>query len=236
MSGVVGALKQLTPISVKRRVKRLVPPRFYGLVDPEWHRRAVGGLWDEVGRLQLDYLVSEGLRPDDYLLDVGCGSLRGGVHFIRYLEPGHYFGVDKSRERLDAGRSVELPRHGLINKHPILEVIDDFAFERLGRRFDYAIAQSVFTHLPANLVERCLHGVGAALDAGGRFYATFNEPEAGADAAPVDRSELPFRKDPIYWYRFDQLRAACEGTGLTAEYIGEWGHPRGQKMALFRKG
>ena len=28
------------------------------------------------------------------LIDIGCGALRGGVHFVRHLDPGHYFGMD----------------------------------------------------------------------------------------------------------------------------------------------
>ena len=42
------------------------------------HRDSVGGLWDEVGQLQVDFLVSRGLMQHHKLLDIGCGSLRGG--------------------------------------------------------------------------------------------------------------------------------------------------------------
>ena len=43
------------------------------------HRAFVGGdgdLWDRIGRLQFDFLVSQGLRPEHVLLDFACGSLR----------------------------------------------------------------------------------------------------------------------------------------------------------------
>lgn len=53
-----------------------------------YNRGSVGGLWEEMGQRQLEFLVEQGLGPCDDLLDVGCGSLRGGVHFIRYLEQG----------------------------------------------------------------------------------------------------------------------------------------------------
>lgn len=83
-------------------------------------------MWDELGKLQFDLLVQQGLKPQHFLLDVGCGSLRGGVHFIRYLEPGHYFGVDESRELLDAGRRIELARYKLIDQYPNLVRMHDF--------------------------------------------------------------------------------------------------------------
>jgi len=42
------------------------------------HRQAIGGLWEEMGKLQFDYLISQKLMPHHQFLDVGCGSLRGG--------------------------------------------------------------------------------------------------------------------------------------------------------------
>ena len=223
------------PRSVKRGVKRVVPARFYRYVDPSWHRKAVGGMWDELGRLQLDFLVGQGLRPEHYFLDVGCGSLRGGVHFIRYLDQGRYYGFDRNRERLEAGRDVEVPRYGLVDKQPVLEVIDDFGVGRFGRAFDFALAQSVFTHIPLDAIELCLRNVGEALADDGRFYATFNE-RTGSGDDHVDRSELPYDKDPIVRYDFSAFEELCRGGPVSVDYIGEWGHPRGQKMLVFTKG
>ena len=229
-----GIARSLLPVGMKRRIKRAVPPRLYRFVDPNWHRGAVGGLWDELGKLQLDFLLAQGLRPDHYLLDVGCGSLRGGVHFIRYLEPGHYYGIDRNGERLEAGRTVELPRYGLTEKHPVLERVDDFAVDRLGREFDYAVAQSVFTHLPAEAILLCLRNVAKVLVPGGRFFATYNE-RTGDGPDRVDRPELAYDKDPIFRYDFASLAALADGTGLEPERIGDWGHPRGQQMVVFTK-
>jgi hypothetical protein len=51
------------------------------------HRELVGGQWDVVGKHQCDYLISRGLMPHHKFLDVGCGSLRGGIYFVDYLNP-----------------------------------------------------------------------------------------------------------------------------------------------------
>src|SRR5215472_262077 len=77
------------------------------------HRECVGGLWEEVGQLQLDFLVAQGLMPHHRLLDIGCGSLRGGVKLIRYLCAGHYAGIDLHESLLNAGYEIELAREGL---------------------------------------------------------------------------------------------------------------------------
>lgn len=75
------------------------------------HRAFVGGdgdYWDKIGDLQFRFLVERGLAPSDTLIDVACGSLRGGVRFIRYLEPGHYLGIDKYIELIIYGVGAEL--------------------------------------------------------------------------------------------------------------------------------
>ena len=81
------------------------------------HRAYVGGLWDEMGRLQFDFLARRGLRPAHYPLDVGCGSLRGGVHFIAYLEEGHYLGLEKEPALLEGGVQ-ELGEELFLRKRP----------------------------------------------------------------------------------------------------------------------
>lgn len=232
---VVGSIKRVVPVPVKRAIAKRLPARFWHHIDPEWHRKAVGGMWDTVGQLQFDLLVREGLEPRHHLLDIGCGSLRGGVHFIAYLDTGNYTGIDKSEERLRAGREVELPRAGLVGKEPVLEVVEDFDFASLGRRFDYAVALSLFTHLPLELIHTCLANVVGVLEPGASLYATFLELDSADQRRRLDRSERLYAKDPNFWYAFDELRAACEVTQLEAEYVGDWGHPRDQKLAVFTK-
>ena len=137
----------------------------------DWHRAKWGGLWHEIGQLQFQLMVDEGLTPRHRLLDIGCGSMRGGVHFIRHLDAGHYVGVDVNAELLEAGRG-EIAQAGLEEKRPMLVHRGDFEFRDLGV-FDFAIAQSLFTHLPFNSIVRCLARTAEVLRPGGRLLATF---------------------------------------------------------------
>ena len=52
--------------------------------DPDlaWHRLATGGHWDEEGAWVFDFLRRQGLRPDHYMLDVGCGSLSAASRLL----------------------------------------------------------------------------------------------------------------------------------------------------------
>jgi SAM-dependent methyltransferase len=243
----VERLKSYVPPPVKRALNRIgISPRSrapsdQGTADRLWHRQAVGGLWEEVGRLQFEYLVAQGLQPNDFLLDIGCGSLRGGVHFVRYLDTGHYWGVDIDERLLEAGRG-ELEQLGLAGKRPVLVQMADFRFSTLGREFDLALAQSVFTHLPLNSIIRCLMEVERVLAPGGRLYATIFENPAGKqelgaiEHRTADGSLIVSHldRDPFH-YDVDTFRWICDGTRLEVEYIGGWNHPRDQRMLLFRK-
>ena len=108
------------------------------------HRELVGGLWDEIGALQFEFLKGRGLLPSHRLADVGCGALRGGVHFVRYLEPGRYHGLDVNASLLEAGRR-ELAAAGLADRAPELIADGGFALSRFGVDFDVALAVSLFT-------------------------------------------------------------------------------------------
>lgn len=205
------------------------------------HRAAVGGRWEEIGELQLRFLRDRGLEPQHRFLDIGCGSLRGGVRFVSYLDRGHYFGIDISAPLIERGRR-ELAAAGLDDRDAQLLVDDSFSFERFGSEFDFAIAQSVFTHLPLNSIYRCLVNASRVLRPGGRLYATIFEQESERhDLAPFDWHTQDGRtlttwpdRDPFH-YRPEILAELCEGLPLSFRYIGDWAHPRCQRMLEFTR-
>ena len=236
----VDTAKPYVPTSIKRPVKKAIPSRYHHLIDPDWHRRTIGNfeLWDELGQLQFDFMVEHGLKPEHKLLDVGCGPLRGGIKFINYLEPGNYYGVDKRADVIDESNRVEIPQNGLAPRRPTLLAIEDFGFSRLGEKFDFALAQSVFTHLHLNSIVRCLVNMDTALVDGGVFYATFFLNEQGrANLEDLNQtSEVVTHFDhDFYHYDVASFEWACEGTGLVPEYLGSWNNPRNSKMMSFTK-
>lgn len=205
------------------------------------HREVIGGMWDEIGALQRDFLMARGLQPGHRLLDIGCGALRGGVTLIPYLDPGNYWGIDKHRALLDIGWVAELAPLGLTVRQPRAQLVAlaDFEFAQLGVRFDYAIAQSVFTHLPLNRLRRCLARLAPCMADGGVFYASFFEIAPGQDR------EAPHVHQPggmtshsdrsFYHYDLDDFVFAAKRLPWIVNRIGGWGHPRGQSMVEFRR-
>ena len=102
------------------------------------HRHDVGGLWRKVGKLQLDFLVGQGLKPESKLIDIGCGCLRAGLRFIRYLDEGNYYGIDINGKLLNAGYKKELGA-GLKRKLPRKNLLTEgrFNISRFGGRFRF---------------------------------------------------------------------------------------------------
>jgi len=200
----------------------------------DWHRGAVGGMWSVIGKLQFEFLVGRGLMPEHFLLDIGCGSLRGGVHFIRYLQPRHYYGFDKEESLIDAGKKIELKKYKLHQKQPQLFVVKDFELP-FDRKFDFMLAQSVFTHLIPEQVELCLKKVMANLKELGVFYVTIFEKEGDE---PFIGRRHNWRKGEVgtVKYSYSRMQQFANKLGISVEYIGHWKHPRKQKMIAFRKG
>ena len=205
------------------------------------HREVVGGAWDEIGRLQIELLRAHGLEPHHRVLDVGCGSLRGGVHLVRFLDPGHYFGTDLNQSLLDAGYDVELRGEGLTHRLPRENLVCDgsFDFTRLPGAFDFALAQSLFTHLPGELVRRCLERLPAALRPGASLFATcFEIPEEHPEGEPFTHPPLGIvseRASDPYHYRASDFERLCRDLPWRVEPRGAWGHPRGQNLVRFER-
>ena len=198
------------------------------------HRTMVGAMWDDIGTLQFEFLRREGLEPRHHLLDVGCGALRGGVHFVRHLEAGHYCGIDANASLIEAGRH-ELALAGLADRGAQLLADVDFNVAAFGRRFDFAIAVSLITHLYFNHVQICMARVAQVLAPGGRFYLTFFEAPHAAHLAPLNHAPgeitTAYAHDPFH-QSFDELAILAARADLRAERIGDFGHPRGQRMLV----
>ena len=191
------------------------------------HRAYVGGLWEKLGRLQFDFLVSQGLEPHHYLCDVACVSLRGGVHFIRFLERGHYQGIEKEKWLVQAGVAQELGEELNRAKAPELVISAEFEFSRFSHQADFALAQSLFTHLPQSLIEKCLTKLRTHMVPRGVLYATFFE-------TPTEYQNPREPDDHGYFaYTRPQMLGLGAQTGWRSEYIGAWGHPREQVMVRY---
>lgn len=188
---------------------------------------AIGGMWDEIGQLQMQFLKQMGLRPEHKMLDIGCGTLRGGRFFISYLNPSNYSGIDISPACIDAARSLVV-NEDLEDKRPnlILNESMSMRFEEFENQiFDFLLAQSVFTHLPESVLDECFANIGKVMGPQSRFYFTYFQSD--------EPKQFSHKEFSYPWTFFDSL---ARKHGFDAEEISDsYNHPRNQKMGVIRK-
>ena len=111
-------------------------------------------MWDQIGALQFEFFVAHGLLPHHRLINLGCGSVRGGVRFARYLDRGNYYGIDLNQSLIDAGYELEFKPMGLDSRAPLnnFHATTEFDFSPFDQPFDFALALPVFTHLTLNSI------------------------------------------------------------------------------------
>jgi cyclopropane fatty-acyl-phospholipid synthase-like methyltransferase len=139
------------------------------------YRRYVGPAqdYDIMAALQFTALFALGLREEHYLLDIGCGSLRGGRLFIPYLAAERYYGVEPNEWLVKEGIAENVSEGLVALKRPVFASIDDFSYEGFGREFDFILAQSILSHTYEDLTLDAFRGVRAVLAQGGTFVGTF---------------------------------------------------------------
>ena len=135
--------------------------------------------YDLIGSLQFNLLTTLGLRGHHKFLDIGCGSLRAGRLFIPYLDKGCYCGIEPEKWLVDEGINNEIGHCMLHIKAPRFEYSREFPIASFGEKFDFMVAQSIFTHASQEQIVQCLKNVQQNLkppatdSRGGLLAATF---------------------------------------------------------------
>ncbi len=192
-----------------------------GLRPGSPHYRAYVGPpddYDLLSSIQAGLLFASGLRETHRLVDVGCGSLRAGRLLIPYLRPGHYFGIEPNRWLVEEGIKRELGDGITRVKRPTFRFVEDFSLDAFGVAFDFAVAQSVFSHTYPDLTLTGLQQIARALAPEGMLFATFME------GVPKVKGSGWFYPG-IIPYSWEKIQSLVEESGLVARRI-DWMHPR----------
>src|SRR4030095_16207230 len=156
-----------------------------GLKPGDPHYRAYVGPpedYDLIAAMTFNLLTTLGLRQHHSLLDIGCGSLRIGRLLIPYLNRGEYFGVEPTEGWGDEGIKRELGETLLQIKRPTFffsDSPDAIAQAKVG--FDFALAQSIFSHCGLDLIKGWLSAISHSLAQDGALVATFLIGEEDAE-------------------------------------------------------
>ncbi|MBA4142211.1 MAG: class I SAM-dependent methyltransferase [Nitrosospira sp.] len=200
-----------------------------GLAAGDLHYRAYVGPpedYDLVAAMSFGLLTSLGLRGRHRLLDIGCGSCRLGRLFIPYLNKGKYFGLEPNEWLVKEGIAREIGNDLIQLKSPIFTFGDSVDQIAKPAFFDFAIAQSIFSHCGQDLLEKHLAAISDSLKPNGALVATFI-------AGDVDSNQEGWVYPGCTSYNLNSMRTmACAG-GFNFLLL-DWLHPR-QNWALFAK-
>jgi len=180
--------------------------------------------YDLCAAMQFNLLTTLGLREHHYLLDIGCGSLRAGKLFIPYLLPGRYYGIEPEEWLVEKGIELELGKDIMRIKKPMISNDMDFTLSAFGIRFDYVLAQSIFTHASQSQIGRCFSEARKVMKHDSIFVATFSEGEEDYAGEEWVYPECAF-------YTLEKLKELAHAHGLFCRRL-EWPHPDQQKWIV----
>jgi hypothetical protein len=234
---MISLFKKALPVRVRRSLEVFLMDHGFPVtkkrgtrgVQQLGHRGYVGSaeLFDEVGRLQYEFLLKQGLQPFHVLCDIGCGSLRGGRYFLEYLDKGHYLGLEGEQQLVELAILHEINKDIYEAKTPEFVFSYSFEFDRFSRSPDFALAVSVFSHLTETDIRLCLENLAERVLTSCQLFASFFEVQRPYPNFKLSHPHLGFH------YTREQIERLGREAGWSPRYIGEWGSLRNQKMMHF---
>lgn len=165
-------------------IKKLIPaPEIRNWTGPFADKEYYFNLGKEQSEKIIQWLS---IKPNQKILDIGCGCGRIAIHFINYLnEQGQYIGIDSNKKLItyckdnisvtnnnfqfkfiDAYNGA-YSKDGKIKCQDIIFPIDD-------ESVDIVIMWSVFTHMYLEDIDSYLKEIHRVLKKGGLFISSFN--------------------------------------------------------------
>lgn len=151
---------------------------------------------------QLGFLISQGLQSWHYLLDVGCGTLRGGLPILAYMDRGHYMGIDVRPDVIDAAWDECREAH-LLHKQPRLRAVPPSPqhwAKITPPSFDYIWCFSTLIHCTDSVLFQLLPVIKSMLHRENTQAACYANVNIGHWREEDWRGEFPLVWRPFPWY------------------------------------
>ncbi len=202
---------------LKNQFRRLYHRLFWDAAERRHSLVGPPKRWKMKREFQIQFLKNMGVKPSHFLIDIGCGTLRGGIPIIEYLDSGHYFGIEARPDVLAQGKK-ELNISKLEYKNPSLIIGEDLTTLELRKSVDFIWSFSVLIHMRDDMLNSTLGFVQRHLGKDGVFYANVNisdEPDGEWQGFPIVRRS---------WDFYEEM---CRSYGLTVQDMGpltDFGH------------
>lgn len=174
----------------------------------------------DIGEVQFEFLLTNGLFSDMKFLDIGCGRYRTGRYLIPYLDEGNYYAIDKK------DYSYQLQKE---QKKFTFKQTDDFDLFFDGEKFDFIFAWSVFTHLEDWQISWCVSQVSRVMKEDAKFFSTYFPPRG--------KQQLYGRMNDTnnFAYPLDFFEDLAECNRLNVKEVEVNHHNENQRMLLWTK-
>ena len=183
--------------------------------------------YDFMGATQFRLATALGLREEDHVVDIGCGSLRAGRLLLQYLLPGQYTGIEPHEWLWKTAIAEEIGQDVVDLKAPRFFAEDDFTMSGVedgGSAF--IIAQSIYSHVGSDLLQTSMAAVARCLSEQGQFLFTAILPDCPhAGNMPRASSYSGWLYPGCTVFEEAEIQQACRGAGLHVQRL-PWYHPR----------
>lgn len=183
---------------------------------------------------QFTLLFNLGLRETDNVLDFGCGSLRLGRVLLNYLNKGKYYGIEPNKWLIKSAIKNELGQDLVDIKNPNFSHNSDFNSKVFGEKFNFIVAQSIFSHCTMALFKRTLSNFVESINDNGLICFTLL-----IDKMHHGKSKHICQPDDFRWlypkcsiFRFKQVLEFTNTLGFCTDIDG---YHRSQKWFVFSK-
>ena len=180
-------------------------------------------LWvgtDEMsGFMQRELLLREGCVPSSTVLDIGCGNLHAGVPLMKYLEPGHFAGIEPFSWLVESTLEQSGIKELVAEKKPNFLYVEDFDASSFNLKFDYILSHSVLSHAAYWQLEQFLKNAVAVLAPSGKIVASLRLAEGnkwGSIGTPNkdDSKDDKWQYPGNSWFKMNTVIDTAAACGL----------------------
>lgn len=183
--------------NIIRRIIGRLSRSFYTKAEKRHSLVGQPKLWEMKRDFQIKFLISKGLKPENLFLEIGCGTLRGGIPVINYLNSEKYWGIESRANVLEEAEK-EVVDSNMEGKKPTLILPRTMDTQSADLKFDFIWAFSVLIHMSNPILEENIKMISQHLSKDGVFYANVNigdqEPDNWQGFPVMWRTEEYFEK------------------------------------------
>ncbi len=179
------------------------------------------------GQVQLELLKMDGCVPSSKVVDIGCGCLHLGVPLMKYLDVGHFAGVDPNAWLREKAMKDPQVRQLVDEKQPKFLSGDDFDASPLNMEFDFVFAHSVLSHAAHWQLGQFLENAAKVLTPTGRVLASIRLAEGnnfGSAGSPdkQDTMDEQWVYPGVSFFKLETIEQVADKHGLKATYYPQY--------------